>query len=78
MFVFTISDLFFGLSPKPSKKYVETTLNNEMAFKKKWSMNEPLKVIIHGWNIDSDESDSYIFAVKKGNFYNIIMNTFII
>lgn len=68
LFIFTISDIFFEYSQKPPKKYIETTLDNEEVLKKNWINNVPLKVIIHGWNIDSDESDSWIFSVKKGNF----------
>lgn len=78
MFIFKISDIFFEYTQNPPKKYIETTLGNEGVFKKIWINNVPLKVIIHGWNIDSDESNSWIFSVKTGNFYNIIMNKFII
>lgn len=46
----------------------ETTLGNENILKDVWSNNVPLKVIIHGWKYKTDESDDYIFAVKRGNF----------
>lgn len=74
MFIFKISGISLESSQTSSIIYVKTTLNNEKNLESSWISNAPLKVIIHGWDIESDESDSWIFNVKKGNFNSVIMN----
>lgn len=46
----------------------ETTLGNEKILKNVWLENLPLKVVIHGWKITTDESDEWCLMVKRGNF----------
>lgn len=54
--------------------YLKTKLGNEQKLKSKWISNMPLKVIIHGWDINSDEYNRWIFKIKQGKLYSIIIN----
>lgn len=55
---------------------METTLGNEDILSNKWLKNSPLKVVIHGWKIESDESDEWCLMVKRGNFILFKTNSY--